>query len=209
MNSTIRTPTPPDTVRRLSQEAVQRRLDRFEAPARDPDYGTDDYVDPSRYWGERLGIPGLFSTYDEVFGGCHPEAQKAIRAACLGSTPRDSRRFPVLNGFHESLCAFYPEIAELEAKSTWERWVVVNGCVSKFTAADIGYFIEVFGLARDPEESRRRMAIQEVLGHHLEWRVGPRSLSLLEESLGLPSPGEWVSASGTSDFAPSAGPRVS
>lgn len=159
---------------------------RFLTRVRSP-RGTDllypgtDYFDPSRYWGEKLGLPALFNAYDEVFHGRHAEIELSIR---------DGRDQIGVERIHDELVAAYPDIAALGAADFDEKCAVVTGCTSKLVSADIRHFLVDYlrsgNETAGEEEAMRKARVQHKLGFALEWRVSPESLGVLEKGLGFP-----------------------
>lgn len=177
--------TPLTDLMAMSPEQLEDRLDDFRSPRHDPDYGDNDYIDPARYWGERLGIPGLYQTYKRVFQGLNKQIEMELR----GWRESDQRELLVaeVRSNYNRLVAKYPEIGEIGVTNFWEGWFVVMGCLSNFSPSDIAHFIETDRdpSVEDPNYDLRRLRIQERLGYTLEWRMGAESLALLENHFGL------------------------
>lgn len=169
-------------------EWARMSLDSFSVPRDDPDYPSGDYKDPSRYWSERLNIPELHEPYEEVFQGQHAAVQAKIRELSGQTLQIDDRCLPELKRYHALLCACDDRITALPAHTKRDLWHIVMGAVSKFTTSDIGFFMSAFPKRRSFEEDQRKLEIQRKLGYHLEWRLSPETMSLLEEKLGIGGP---------------------
>ncbi|MCV9963606.1 hypothetical protein OIU34_17035 [Pararhizobium sp. BT-229] len=147
----------------------------------DPLYPRTKYFDPSRYWGEKLGLPALFNCYDQVFRGRHVEIELSVR---------HGRDRPEIDRIHDELVAAYPEIAALGAADFDEKYAVVTGCTSKLAQADIRHYLDNYlrsgNETAGEEESVRKARVQHSLGFALEWRISPEILGVLENHLALP-----------------------
>jgi hypothetical protein len=171
--------------------SISRKLDLYSAPHDDTNY-PKQYCDPSRYWGERLGIPELYCSYEEVLGDKHASMQEGL----LNLGPKASAS--LTSRLYVRLCDYYPEIADIELSHSLSMWHVVFGCISKFTPSDIDFFVND-GRTRSLEEENRRLRISEVLGYHLEWRLSPTSCDLMDSKLGIPV---WKDATFAGVFNP-------
>jgi hypothetical protein len=168
-----------------------RFLRTFKTPHKsDPSYPSGGYIDPSRYWGGRLGLPSLYPSYSDVFGDRHAELERRL------SAHSDKQLLELL--LH-ALRTRYPEIADIPCAGYFEKLNVVRGCTSKFPARDIRYFLEVMDRSIDPiaeaaaciEEKWRKLRIYRSLGYALGWRPSPDTMTLIETRIGLP---EWAQA---------------
>ncbi len=169
----------------MYESPYRRELDRFTSPYRDPSYPKGEYSDASRYWAERLQIPALSESYERALGDRHAEFQKEL-GHLGGNTPSiPDRALPFLYRLHDELCTHYPEIEEIACEKPIDVWHVVYGCLSKYAAEDISYFVSVTSKDRSDEEDLRLLRIQKKLGFHLAWRLGPESMRLIEDRLGL------------------------
>jgi hypothetical protein len=155
-----------------------------------PPYPGGGYIDPSRYWGEMVGLPSLYECYDDVFRGRHAEIEWQLKVNS------DAK---LLDRFYRELTARYPAIAEIPASGFYETLKVVGGCASKFPPRDIGYFVSVTDRMRDPsvaeierdEEDWRKLRILQQVGYSLEWRLSPETMAIMEDRFCLPS---WSTA---------------
>lgn len=157
-------------------------LERAKSPrGTDPLYPGTDYFDPSRYWGEKLGLPALFNAYAGVFQARHAEIELSVR---------HGRDWTGIELLHEQLAAAYPEISALGAGDFDEKYAVVIGCSSKLVAADIRHFLVDYlrsgNATAGEDEAMRKARLQHKLGFALEWRVSPETLGVLEKGLGFP-----------------------
>jgi hypothetical protein len=171
-----------------------RYLKEFKSPrGKDPLYPGAEYFDPSRYWGEKLGLPALFFSYDNVFHGRHAEIEVATRR---GDDPL------VVDRLHDDLVAAYPDIATIAAASAKERYAVVIGCSSKLVVADIRHYVanyvRIANRGMNDDEAWRLLRVVRLLGFALEWRISPETLGVLENHIGLPN---WSSSA--ADFVDS------
>ncbi|MBY3151112.1 hypothetical protein HFO56_01635 [Rhizobium laguerreae] len=168
----------------------KRFLQSFRPPYVDPSYPAGDYIDPSLYWGRKLGLPCLYQLYDDVLGDRHAELERRL------SVHGDK---PLLEKLLVSLRDRYPEIASLPCKDHFDELDVIRGCTSKFPARDIRFFLEVRDRSVDPhlaatariEEDWRRLRIYRALGCAFEWRPSPETMGIVESHLGLP---DWTEA---------------
>lgn len=148
-----------------------------------PGYGA--YVSPSRYWGERLGIEGIYKTYDSVLGDRHEAIQDELfdlPKRLISEEARDARVFEL----YEALVDAYPKLPREVVLTARQAAAVAHGCVSQFCPDDIRFFI-TGQTERDKPRWRKRKAVVERLigGWHLEWCPSYKTLDLIESAMGF------------------------
>ncbi|NKJ07902.1 MULTISPECIES: hypothetical protein [unclassified Rhizobium] len=182
---------PLDEYLKLSPRRAASRLRRLQKPPYDFDDGNDRYSDAARYWGERLSLPDLYETYDDIFQGRHAVVQKQLFDLAGSGSSVDDACVPKLRTYLSALKEKYPVIAEIKVSNKGQAWAVVLGCVSKYSPSDVRYFLGGTYSREAFKERLRLLRVQECIGHCLEWRVGPESLAMLETHLSLePFPNE-------------------
>jgi hypothetical protein len=134
------------------------------------------YNDPSRYWGERLGIPELFETYEKVLGVRHAELQVLIS--------RKFRNDENVNRLYNELIEEYVQLSNIPLISEIDKYHVVFGCISKFNHHDINYFVTVPYNERRHDLIFREGQIKRNTGNfHFEWILSDYTIELMERKL--------------------------
>lgn len=160
---------------------VIRKLESFDTPFNDHADGTERYRDPSHHCGQHLSLKDLSETYELALNDTHCE----IEASLCKSEALENHRLPIWRDLYDRICAHYPDVARIPVAGTKDIRHIVHGCTSKFSIADIRYFLAALQGKPHPMEQMRRLRIQHHLGYHLGWRMSDASLEMIESALGL------------------------
>jgi hypothetical protein len=156
--------TPPGSLRKMPSSGY-------------PGYGK--YVDPARFWGETLSLPEIYSDYADVLGDDHAKIQRLHL-----SKKRPGENWLFVQGLFEELAAAHPELPLDVANSEAAIRHVVYGCVSKFCADDIRFFLTKPPAGSDLSWRRRKLEVERRAGGwHFEWCASFETLDKIESRL--------------------------
>ncbi len=160
---------------------IIRRLDIFPSAFDDEKDGRDRYRDASYRCGLNLSIPDLYHEYKLALGSEHQQIEASLRKL---NALRD-HKMPIWRELYDKICSHYPAVAEIPVKGTKDIRHIVHGCTSKYSTADIRYFLSTLRGQEHPLEKIRKLRVQYQVGYHLGWRLSDTSFSLIEDSLGI------------------------
>jgi hypothetical protein len=143
----------------------------------------DAYVAPSRFWGEKLGLPGIHRDYGEVLGDRHPDIQVALFDIHRRSVSDEAREAEVLRLFRDlaEACPDLPTDLALTAKDAAS---IVHGCVSQFSPEDIRFYLADNHIRQKQAWRDRKKEVERLVGGwHFEWCPSFATLDLIETRL--------------------------
>lgn len=143
-----------------------------------PGYG--EYAAPSRFWGEKLGLPEIHRSYSDVLGDDHAVIQAELFAIHTRTMDAESRDAEVLALF-ERLTQAHPDLPRETVLTMKQVAGVVHGAVSQFSPADIVFFLNKRSPSEDTAWRERKSAVQKLTGGWgFEWVVSHETLDLIE-----------------------------
>jgi hypothetical protein len=148
-----------------------------------PPYGR--YVDPARFWGDKLGLPEIYETYSDVLGDDHAHVQAAYLSR---KKPGEHRDF--VEDLFDRLCSAHPALpAELATTESAMRHLVY-GCVTKLCAQDIRFFLTKPPAGSDLSWRKRKASVEQRAGNwHFEWCPSDETLDRIEARIITLGPG--------------------
>lgn len=160
---------------------IIRKLESFDTPFNDRSDGKEQYRDPSHHCGQHLSLRDLSETYELALNDTHCEIEASLRK----SEAFESHRLPIWRELYDRICAHYPDVADIPVAGTKDIRHIAHGCTSKFSIADIRYFLTTLRGKPHPMELMRKLRLQHHLGYHLGWRLSETSLEMIESAVGL------------------------
>jgi hypothetical protein len=139
-----------------------------------PPYGR--YVDPARFWGEKLDLPEIYETYSDVLGNDHAHVQAAYL-----SRKKPGEHRAVVEDLFASLCTAHPALPSELATTESAMRHVVYGCVTKLCAQDIRFFLTKPPAGSDLSWRKRKVLVEQLAGGwHFEWCPSDETLDRIE-----------------------------
>jgi hypothetical protein len=146
-----------------------------------PGYG--QYTAPSRFWGEKLGLPEIHRSYSDVLGNDHAGIQTELFSIHTRTMSDDRRDAEVLE-FFKMLTQVHPELPRKSILTMKQVAGVVHGAVSQFSPADIAFFLQKRSPKQDDAWHERKNAVQrQTAGWSFDWVISYATLDLVEARL--------------------------
>lgn len=139
-----------------------------------PPYGR--YVDPARFWGDKLDLPEIYETYSGILGDDHAQIQTDYL-----SRKKSGEHHDVVEELFERLCCSHLTLPAELATTESARRHVVFGCVTKLCAQDIRFFLTKPPDGSDLSWRKRKTAVERIAGNwHFEWCPSYETLNRIE-----------------------------
>ena len=143
----------------------------------------DAYVAPSRFWGEKLGLPAIYRDYGEVLGSGHADIQDELFDIHRRSISDEAREAEVLRLF-SALAEAYPDLPSALALTAKDAASIVHGCVSQFCPEDIRFYLADKHIRQKQAWRDRKNEVERLAGGwHFEWCPSFATLDLIENRL--------------------------
>ncbi|NTF18024.1 hypothetical protein G6L37_06375 [Agrobacterium rubi] len=145
--------------------------------------GYDQYIAPARYWGERLGIPEIYRTYEDVLGDRHAGFEDELFSIHKRRISEDERDRRILE-LYDLLIAAHQDLPHEIVITTDHVKAIVHGCVSQFCPEDIRFYIADKNLRSKQAWQGRKAEVQALAGGwHFEWCPGFHTLDAIENAI--------------------------
>lgn len=142
-----------------------------------------EYCAPSRFWGQKLGLPEIYRSYSDVLGEDHAAIQARLFSIHTRTISDESRDAEVLALF-ERLTQAHPDLPRETVLTMKQVAGVVHGAVSQFSPADIAFFLNKRSPREDDAWRERKIAVQRLTGGWgFEWVISHITLDLIEARL--------------------------
>jgi len=145
--------------------------------------GYNEYVAPARYWGELLGVPEIYRTYEDVLGNRHAEIQDELFDIHKRAISEEERGCRVLDMYRELISA-HPDLPHEIVLTTSQVSTIVHGCVSQFCPEDIRFYIADKHVRQKQAWQNRKAEVEFMAGGwHFEWCASFPTLDAIESAV--------------------------